>query len=178
MPDSWMLLKARMIIKLVAPLVLVALVQPASALQIRRVGTDLGVVLKLRGDVRGGDSRRLKAILQNGSIVGLQIRSTGGSLEGGLDIAQVVRDKGLAVYASKVCDSACAFIFFAAKERYVGRRCKIGVHSVSNDRGRQRLRYRPDIAASSRTRSAAFRHWQDRCDTTGQDDLSGQSRSG
>jgi hypothetical protein len=52
------------------------------------------------------------------------------------------------------------------------------VHSVSNDRGRQRLRYRPDIAASSRTRSAAFRHWQDRCDTTGQDDLSGQSRSG
>ena len=29
----------------------------------------------------------------------------------------------------------CAFIFFAAKERYIGRRCKIGVHSVSNNRG-------------------------------------------
>jgi hypothetical protein len=39
------------------------------------------------------------------------------------------------VYASKECDSVCAFTFFAAKERYIGRRCKIGVHSVSNDRG-------------------------------------------
>ena len=31
----------------------------------------------------------------------------------------------------------CAFIFFAAKERYIGRRCKIGVHSVSNQRGKE-----------------------------------------
>jgi hypothetical protein len=35
------------------------------------------------------------------------------------------------------CNSVCAFIFFAAKERYMGRRCKIGVHSVSNDRGKE-----------------------------------------
>ena len=69
--------------------------------------------------------------------MGLEIRSGGGSLEEGLDIARVVRDKGLVVYASKKCNSACAFIFFAAKERYIGRRCKIGVHSVSNDRGKE-----------------------------------------
>ena len=31
----------------------------------------------------------------------------------------------------------CAFIFFAAKERYIGRGCKIGVHSVSNQRGKE-----------------------------------------
>ena len=31
----------------------------------------------------------------------------------------------------------CAFIFFAAKERFLGRGCKIGVHSVSSDRGRE-----------------------------------------
>jgi hypothetical protein len=131
-----MLLKAKMILKLVPLLlVLIALVQPASAFQIRRVVSDSGVVLRLRGNVTAGDYRRLKTILQNSSVVGLEIRSGGGSLEEGLDIARVVRDKGLVVYASKECDSVCAFIFFAAKERYIGRRCKIGVHSVSNDRG-------------------------------------------
>ena len=42
MPDSWMLLKARMIFKLLLILVLIALVQPASAFQIRRVVAELG----------------------------------------------------------------------------------------------------------------------------------------
>jgi hypothetical protein len=79
----------------------------------------------------------LKTILQDGTFAGLEIRSGGGSLEDGLDIARVVRDKGLVVYASKECDSVCAFIFFAAKERYMCRGCKIGVHSVSNDCGKE-----------------------------------------
>jgi hypothetical protein len=131
------MLKAKMMPKLIAPLVLIALVQAACAFQIRRVGTDAGVVLKLRGEVRVGDYRRLKMILQNSSVVGLEIRSGGGSLEEGLDIARVVRDKGLVVYASKECDSACSVIFFAAKERHIGLGCKIGVHSVSNLRGKE-----------------------------------------
>jgi hypothetical protein len=101
------------------------------------VATDSGVVLRLRGDVRAGDHGRLKSILQNGAVVGLEIRSGGGSFEDGFDIARVVRDKGLVVYAPKECDSACALIFLAAKERYIGRRCRIGVHSVSNDRGKE-----------------------------------------
>jgi hypothetical protein len=137
MQDSSMLLKARMMLKLAASLVLVTLVQPAGAFQIKRVATDLGVVLRLRGDVRAGDYRRLESILQNGAVVGLEIKSDGGSLEEGFDIARVVRDKGLVVYASKECDSACALIFLAAKERYIGWRCRIGVHSVSNDRGKE-----------------------------------------
>ena len=132
-----MLLKPTMVLKLVALLVLIAFLQPAGAFRIKRVGTDSGTVLRLRGDVRDGDYGRLKSILQNGSVVGLEISSGGGSLEDGFDIAQVVRDKGLIVYASGECDSACALIFFAAKARYMDRRCKIGVHSVSNDRGKE-----------------------------------------
>src|SRR5712671_7343774 len=137
MPDSSMTLNSRIILKLAMPLMLVALAHPAGAFQIKRVGTESGVVLRLRGDVRVGDYGRLKTILQNGTFVGLEIRSGGGSLEDGLDIARVVRDKGLVVYASKECDSVCAFIFFAAKERYMCRGCKIGVHSVSNDCGKE-----------------------------------------
>jgi hypothetical protein len=132
-----MFLNPTMVLKLVGFLVLIALLQPASAFQIKRVESDSGTVLRLRGDVKDGDYGRLKSILQNGSFVGLEIRSDGGSLEEGFDIARIVRDKGLIVYASKECDSVCALIFFAAKERYMGRGCKIGVHSVSNDRGKE-----------------------------------------
>ena len=132
-----MLLKPTTILKLAALLVLIPLLRPASAFKIKRVETVSGLVLKLRGDVRDGDYGRLKSALQNGSVVGLEITSGGGSLEDGVDIARIVRDKGLVIYASRECDSACAFIFLAAKERYIGRGCKIGVHSVSNDRGKE-----------------------------------------
>ena len=116
-----MLLKPTMVFKLVALLALISHLQPASAFKIKRVETDSGLVLKLRGDVRDGDYGRLKSALQDGSVVGLEITSGGGSLEDGVDIARVVRDKGLLViYASRECDSACAFIFLAAKERYMG----------------------------------------------------------
>ena len=137
MPGSSMLLETRMILKLAASLVLVTLAQPAGAVQIGQMLTGSGIVLRLRGDVTVGDYRRLKMILQNDSVVGLDIRSGGGSLEAGMDIARVVRERGLVVYASRECSSVCAFIFFAAKKRYIGRRCKIGVHSVSNDRGKE-----------------------------------------
>ncbi len=126
-----------MTLMLVVPLMLVSLIQPAGALQIKRVHTDFGIVLRLHGDVRIGDFRRLETALQDASLVGLELESGGGSLEEGLDIARVVRDKALVVYASRECDSACALIFFAAKERYIGRHCKIGVHSVSNERGKE-----------------------------------------
>ncbi len=132
-----MLLKSSIVLKLAAFLALMALVQPAGAFRIKRVETNAGTVLRLRGDVRDGDYGRLKSILQDGSVVGLEITSDGGSLEDGFDIARVVRDKGLIVYASRECDSVCAFIFLAAKERYLGRGCKIGVHSVSNHRDRE-----------------------------------------
>ena len=132
-----MLLKPTIILKLITLLALIALDRPAGALQIKRVETDSGTVLILRGDVSNGDYSRLKSALENRSVIGLEITSGGGSLEDGVDIARVVRDRGLIVYASKECDSVCAFIFLAAKERYLGRGCKIGVHSVSNDRERE-----------------------------------------
>ena len=130
-----MLLKPTMV--LAAILVPIALLQPARAFQVKRVQADSGTILRLRGDVREGDYGRLKSILQNGNFIGLQIRSGGGSLEDGFEIARIVRDKRLIVYASRECNWVCALIFFAAKERYMDRGCKIGVHSVSNEHGKE-----------------------------------------
>jgi hypothetical protein len=132
-----MFLWAKMMLKLVAPMLLTCLIHPASALEMKRVRTDSGIVLRLHGDVRIGDFRRLQTVLQEPLLLGLEIKSGGGSLEEGLGIARLVRDRALVVYAFRKCDSACALIFFAAKARYIGRRSKIGVHSVSNGRGKE-----------------------------------------
>jgi hypothetical protein len=132
-----MLLKAKTTARLTAALLLAGLAEPAGAFQVKRMDTGSGVVLRLRGDVRPGDYGRLKAVLQDAAVVGLEIRSGGGSLEAGFDIARVVQERGLVVYASRECDSVCAVIFFAARERYMGRGCRIGVHSVSNGRGKE-----------------------------------------
>lgn len=116
-------------------LLLTALARPADALQIRLVTTEAGTVLRLRGEVKAGDYQRLSAILGSSTVIGLDIESSGGILEEGIEIARLVRDNGLTVYARKECDSVCAFIFFAATERFIAPGCRIGVHSISNDSG-------------------------------------------
>ena len=176
------LLKPTTILKLITLLALIALVRPATALQIKRVETNSGTVLRLRGDVRNGDYGRLKSVLQNGSVIGLEITSFGGSLEDGFDIARVVRDRGLVVYASKECELRVR-LHLPGREREIHwprlqDRRTFRFQRSREGRCRQRSRYYPDVAASGRTRSAAFCHRQNRRDASSQDHLSGQSRSG
>jgi hypothetical protein len=105
------------------------------AMEIRRVQTCSGVVLRLRGDVREGDYSRVKSHFKGRElIIGLDLSSYGGDFEEGIRIANLARREKLAVFVSDECDSACVDIFFAATKRYVGSNTKIGVHAVSNDR--------------------------------------------
>jgi len=85
-----------------------------SALEIQRVQTCSGIVLRLR--------------------VGFDLSSEGGILEEGLRIANFTRRKKLVIYVTGECNSVCADIFFAGAKRYLGAESKVGVHSVSNDR--------------------------------------------
>jgi hypothetical protein len=106
-----------------------------SALEIRRVQTCSGIVLRLRGDIREGDFSHLKAYFKGRqTVVGFDLSSDGGVLEEGLRIAHLARRKKLTVYVGDECNSVCADIFFAASKRYFGEDSKIGVHSVSNYR--------------------------------------------
>jgi hypothetical protein len=106
-----------------------------SALEIRRVVACSGVVLRLRGDFRVGDYARFKSqFSQKDAVIGVDLSSTGGDLEEGVQIATLARQKKLSVYVSKECSSVCAFIFFAATKRYVAKDTRIGVHSVSDNR--------------------------------------------
>jgi len=107
----------------------------ALAMEIRRLHSCSGVVLRMRGDVREGDYLRLKSHFKaNEAIVGLDLSSYGGDFEEGLRIADFAARKKLTVYVSDECDSACADIFFAAAKRYSAPNSRIGVHSISNAR--------------------------------------------
>jgi hypothetical protein len=105
------------------------------ALEIRRVQTCSGIVLRLRGDIKEGDFSQLKShFRRKEAIVGFDLSSDGGILEEGLHIADLTRRKKLTVYVAGECDSACSDVFFAAAKRYFEADSKIGVHAVSNDR--------------------------------------------
>jgi hypothetical protein len=116
-------------------LLAVALSGTCAAAQIEPMSVCSGVVLRLRGDIKTGDYSRLIAhFKRREAVVGLDLSSDGGDFEEGLRIADLVRSKKLTVYVAGECDSACAFVFFSAPKRYLGRRSKIGVHSVSGRR--------------------------------------------
>jgi hypothetical protein len=105
------------------------------ALEIRRVQTCSGIVLRLRGDIREGDFSQLKShFKRKEAIVGFDLSSDGGDLEEGLRIADFTRRKNLTVYVAGECNSACADVFLAAAKRYFEADSRIGVHAVSNDR--------------------------------------------
>ena len=119
----------------ILPLLLAAVSSvTCSALEIRRIQTCSGIVLRLRGDIKEGDFSQLKSHFKaKEPIVGFDLSSGGGILEEGLRIADLTRRKKLIVYVEE-CNSVCADIFFAAAKRYYGSNSKIGVHAVSNYR--------------------------------------------
>jgi hypothetical protein len=105
------------------------------ALEIKRVQTCSGIVLRLRGDIKEGDFSQLKSHFRGKeTIVGFDLSSDGGDLEEGLRIANLTRRKKLTVYVAGQCNSACSDVFLAAAKRYFEADSKIGVHAVSNYR--------------------------------------------
>ena len=106
-----------------------------SALEIRRVAACSGVVLRLRGDFKDGDYARFKSqFRKKDAVIGLDLSSTGGDFEEGVQIANLAHEKKLSVYVAEECNSVCAFVFFAATKRYLAKDSRIGVHSVSDTR--------------------------------------------
>jgi hypothetical protein len=106
-----------------------------SALEIQRVATCSGVVLRLRGDFRDGDYVRFKSQFRKTDVViGLDLSSAGGDFEEGMQIANLAHQKKLSVYVTEECNSVCAFVFFAATKRFLAQDSRIGVHSISNSR--------------------------------------------
>jgi hypothetical protein len=116
-----------------------AISEPGVAMEISRLtGCNGGDVLRLRGPIEHGDYRKFRTYFADPRrIVGLDLHSGGGSLYEGVRIAALTRQKRLATFVGKECDSACAFIFLLGTRRYIGKDAKIGVHAVGNEYGNE-----------------------------------------
>jgi hypothetical protein len=125
--------------KLILILALTAAVsEQGAAVEISRlVDCHGGDVLRLRGSIENGDYVKFRSYFGNRRIVGLDLHSAGGSLDEGVRIAALTRQKRLSTFVGKECDSACAFIFLLGAKRYANKDARIGVHSVGNDYGNE-----------------------------------------
>jgi hypothetical protein len=101
-------------------------------------GKDIDIVIK--GTIELEDSKKFQDQIYDLSQRGetkrkrivVDLQSDGGSLVGGLEIAQQVRDGGFVTWVgkSKLCASVCAIIWLAGKDRYTTDTSLIGFHAA------------------------------------------------
>ncbi len=97
--------------------------------------------MMMTGDIVTGDANKFihyikeNFVNKHRSLTALYLDSDGGVLEDGGRIAEVVHRIDLAVVVgdSAVCQSACFLILAASKQRVIGARARLGVHSTAAD---------------------------------------------
>jgi len=105
-----------------------------------------GEVIRASGPIEPGDAAKLRKLLDEDvryrfgmprTGVTLNLHSPGGSVLSGLELANLVRERGLMTHvtADSVCASACTFVFIGGVRRtMLG---KFGIHAMSVSRGQQ-----------------------------------------
>ncbi len=104
----------------------------ALAAQIDVVDFGTGKSIVFTGEILSGDAVKFREVAYRRSSNIVILKSPGGSLNAGLEIAQAVRELGLttAVPAKGGCYSACALIWVAGVQRYMSRSAQIGFHAA------------------------------------------------
>ncbi|SKA37748.1 hypothetical protein SAMN02745126_05950 [Enhydrobacter aerosaccus] len=98
---------------------------PAYAIRIMRDGTEA----EITGGFKYGlshDAAKIFATAPNLRIV--HLNSGGGRLGEAIELAKLIRARGLATYTSASCASACTIAFVAGRERYLKSGARIGFH--------------------------------------------------
>lgn len=116
--------------------ILLALTGPAAA-EISRRGVfrhDSGLpgILDLRGEIGRRAVGDLRALLAEHPVRILLLDSTGGSVHAALELARIVRERGIATVVPEgaECSSSCAFVFLGGTERQMLGR--LGVHRFAS----------------------------------------------
>ena len=105
---------------------------------------DIPNTLFLLGEVKPDSELKLRRAIRNHDVTRFVLLSPGGSVDAGLSIAQIARDKGIYTYIPTLpdvnertaralpevlgCMSACSFIFFGGETRYANG--PIGIHQI------------------------------------------------
>lgn len=105
----------------------------ASAGEVLRYGSyryydELPNVLFLVGEIKNGDSFELRRAMRDYEVNLVVAASPGGSVYEGLQMAAILRDKGVGTYIPEgsSCESSCAKVFFGGSKRMV--LGELGVH--------------------------------------------------
>lgn len=94
----------------------------------------------LDGEISDRDPSYLEEALNISKEKGLRVwgiilRSHGGSVDGGLRLASIIRENQLSTYVSEngYCESACFYPFAAGVNRIANTSARVGVHSASEE---------------------------------------------
>ena len=91
------------------------------------------VAIKLDGWITSGDARKIARVRGDSEVAWLELDSTGGDVETGLDIARYVSKTSVPVLVTDECYSACAYAAFVAIGRnrlLVGDDAVLGIHQT------------------------------------------------
>ena len=115
-------------------LLLVALLvgHTASAATIEAERVDDGVIIMLSGPIVLNDDAQLGRLMQPYSKGVVVLNSEGGNLYAGLSMGRMIKDKGFNTLVERGCFSACALMWLAGHERYLGAKGIIGFHAASS----------------------------------------------
>jgi hypothetical protein len=88
-----------------------------------------GERLLLSGEMGYGTTRAVRDMLaRHPGVVGIELAGPGGRAYEGLVLAELVRARGLATYASRDCASACVLVFAGGAQRFAAAGARFGLH--------------------------------------------------
>ena len=101
---------------------------PPSELRVLNRATEV----EIGGGISFGTTDWLKTILDATPTIHLvQLNNSGGWVQEGKHLADLVAERKLSTYSARECDSACMLIFLAGEERFLGTHGRLGFHQAS-----------------------------------------------
>ena len=103
---------------------------PPSVIEVSRAGD----AVELSGGMPFGTTAAVRGALDaNPSARVVELNSTGGRLQEGLKLHDLIVERRLGVHTSRSCESACALAFLGGSPRTLGPDARLGFHGIPID---------------------------------------------
>jgi hypothetical protein len=88
-----------------------------------------GTILDLSGSISWAVPQNLQVMLAESPNVRLiRLDSPGGYIKSALEVADVIRQRGLDTYVGRLCASACTLVFLSGRQHWLGANAHLGFH--------------------------------------------------
>ena len=90
-----------------------------------------GTVLELSGSFSWALPQNVQAVLAAAPHVRVvRLESPGGHLQPAMEVADIIRQRGLDTYVGRFCASACTIAFLGGRQRWLGPDARLGFHQA------------------------------------------------